>query len=174
MAFDIAILFLEIYSTDKIAHVHRGIYEVITTELFVLTMIGFKKKKKLMSRSRRLVKYIMAYPRYRKLGGLEKVKRSCSNRDQPTLEYPHRAMSGQEGKVTATPGSLSNAECQSSPLPDSPKPAGEEKPEADPPPLETGPSSTGCITTATVDYRALGAGKRGPEVRGGPNHPWNS
>lgn len=38
-----AILFLEIYSTEKIAHVHGGIYEVITTVLFVLTKIGFKK-----------------------------------------------------------------------------------------------------------------------------------
>lgn len=112
-----------------------------------------------MSPSRRLVKYIMAHPCYRKLGGLEKVKRSCSDKDQLTLDYPHPAMSGQEGKVTETPGSLSNAECRSSaPLPDSPKLAGGGKPEADPPPLETGLSSTHRITIATVDYRALTAG----------------
>ena len=37
--FDIAILLLEIYSTEKIAHVHRGIYKDITTALFVVTMI---------------------------------------------------------------------------------------------------------------------------------------
>lgn len=37
--FDIAISLLEIYSTEKIAHVHQGIYKDITAALFVVTVI---------------------------------------------------------------------------------------------------------------------------------------
>lgn len=140
LAFNKAILFSEISSTDKIAHGHRGIYKIITTVLFVLTKIGLKKKKtNVPQASWRLVKHIMAHlqktRRPRKGQKVLQRQESAHPRVPSPCDGQHRGQSHRDSRTLI--------ECRRSPLRDSPKPAGGGKP------LETGPAPTGRITIAT-------------------------